>query len=1477
MILEETVIQSKSIIFKTPLTKESFADLQPGDHVMVDMEYYVFHYPKEFPEIPAITQRDFNLPISKTKLIHFNLLRPGDYIIKIDFAEHHHYLVTSTDSNSFCNVVESWNKCIHSERLTLTSPNKYPLFYRINYKGGSCIPCEESIQKAESLIGNERLLCKPNNFVHFLKVKEFNQSCSIQVEDLPDSNDYLKHYLIISTTDDANVEKCFSAYTTDTTGKVIIIEDQKWKPGMFKVTCSHQASLDSDTVQKECLSIANESFKKKWSLGDTTWSSSLSFITAVKCHEIHSVYEEFILDDDVKPTDSSTLSQYSPANAGDHLVIRYTDNTCHSVLVLDSNDITRTLVTPPLRDATVIDLTKFPEVYRIHYNQSLPSSEVLARAKSQKGNEIVKQSTKDLITWAKIGRKFISISTEDLIPKLLYEQISSMDDIQVADHLIQDQEHFIVTEIGSNFKVVTCSHGLIKEVDKVFDINEKIFRVVYPTTVTIEPQAVILKVKSKVNTHAYDPWAQLHLIREVKMGVKETIKGEFFPVPVSKSKIMCFTQLNEGDYLVKDGMIPRHCIVLSIESPTKCSVIESWNKTVLASDLSLAIPPKCPHYRINYRPGQCTVAKDSIKEARNLIGNSHRLSSELRAKESFIHYLKTKSLIGTCININDLIDDHQPSKKTTNFANLKSMPVLGLPQSLIPTVSFAEINVGDHIVYRANQPPLPPSYCSAIVTQVDKGPENKIHIITNKVEGVVEETHTFDMHSLLELKKVSYLSCPFSEAEAVKRAIKRLRRGEKSYHEDFNNSHFFVTWCKTGQEYPIKDLLVAKIPKLELEPVLYKSPINSLSDLKPGDHYVQDSQHYLIVSTNRLSKTFTAYTVTNNQLEQTKFVFNSNEKSFCVRYDHSCISTPEQTLQAAKKDYHRQSNWKRSDQFITMMKCGCEHTVNERSLISDSVDIVSCTPITQYTSVDRGDHLIIRQSETTSFHSVLVCACIGESSVVAIPPLNNKPTSSSAIDHEIISLRDSKDVYRINYNETLPSEQTLKRAESKEGEQILRESGSDHSCFISWTKTGKKLPLSDSRIDEILLNQTVAQIRPTHYEKIMSPDEILIGDHLFTNETITLLDCCDFDYYRHHFLVTEKRVDDDPRQFRVIYYLNGQVAEEVKELNPIFGKKSTSIYRIIYKETLPNDIAVERARRYAFRTFYDPWARMKFVRWAKTGSKEGLEVDFLINTSAPTTKSTISCFTQLKEGDYLVKEPSIGYYHHYLVVSVESPVKCTVIESWHRTVTESSIEWEDGPCYYRINYEPGACLPAELTVNKAKALIGKTFYKYNSEYARESFVTSLKTGESLTIDTDSLINDRILLQRERVTSALELTYGDHIERPLSMLTKYHSAQHHMLVVEPIDDRHCKVIHFKVAKSFSRVITFRKGDEVEDVVDIFEEGNAYRINYCERTNPEVGILNVHGLTQCLTREVIKKVCLLRWKWLQSAVSANYIST
>ena len=133
-----------------------------------------------------------------------------------------------------------------------------------------------------------------------------------------------------------------------------------------------------------------------------------------------------------------------------------------------------------------------------------------------------------------------------------------------------------------------------------------------------------------------------------------------------------------------------------------------------------------------------------------------------------------------------------------------------------------------------------------------------------------------------------------------------------------------------------------------------------------------------------------------------------------------------------------------------------------------------------------------------------------------------------------------------------------------------------------------------------------------------------------------------------------------------------------------------------------------------------------------------------------------------------------------------------------------------------------------------------------SRCLRENFVHHLKTGEAADIDTDELLDDRILLQRERISSAMELKRGDHIERPLSLAPNH--AQHHMLVVEPIDDEHCKVIHYKVHKSISKVLKFKKGEVTCEIVNIFEQGQVSRIRYSERINPLNGMKRLMHLSE-----------------------------
>ena len=145
-----------------------------------------------------------------------------------------------------------------------------------------------------------------------------------------------------------------------------------------------------------------------------------------------------------------------------------------------------------------------------------------------------------------------------------------------------------------------------------------------------------------------------------------------------------------------------------------------------------------------------------------------------------------------------------------------------------------------------------------------------------------------------------------------------------------------------------------------------------------------------------------------------------------------------------------------------------------------------------------------------------------------------------------------------------------------------------------------------------------------------------------------------------------------------------------------------------------------------------------------------------------------------------------------------------------------------------------------------------------SKYIREGFVHYLKTSEAAEIDTDELLDDRTLLLRERVTSAMELKRGDHIERPLSFALVANHAQHHMFVVDPIDDEHCEVIHYKVNRNPSKLLKLKKGDVVCEIVNIFEQGQVSRIRYPERIDPLKGMKMLKEISEDGGKSAIKQL-------------------
>ena len=617
--------------------------------------------------------------------------------------------------------------------------------------------------------------------------------------------------------------------------------------------------------------------------------------------------------------------------------------------------------------------------------------------------------------------------------------------------------------------------------------------------------------------------------------------------------------------------------------------------------------------------------------------------------------------------------------------------------------------------------------------------------------------------------------------------------------------------------------------------MLTKVTIDSLGKLEPADHILIGSEHLLVRSIDVKHDTIKCYAIDSQKhidcIKKTDII-GRKSKVRCHRIDYdskSCLFTQDQVLRFAEEEsLKEEAKWERSDIFVTMAKCGTGFIIDERCILPNIIDM-HCTDIVENTSVDNGDHLLIKDKKTGRFSSVLVYKFYHQTRIEVIPSI-----SLQSFEREIIDLTKYKEKYRVNYSHSLPSVEVNVRAESQVGQDLLKQCSDNCYRFVSWAKTGKETELSAK---EPLQNpRRIRVVRPNSYDKILSPEEIKVGDHLFWDKDKVKS-------YRKHVMVTECGVDGDPTKFKTIYCSKTKFKETLEIFNKSMGEDT---YRVNYPEALPVDLTLKRARHHLDGHKISPLARLWFVRWAKTGSDEGIEVSFLKNNTRPVTKSRISCFTQLNPGDYIVAEPKMNFYHHYIVLSIDSPTQCVVAESWRKNIQRRVLNFEkisdpnERPWYYRVNYEKSACISPEHSIEQALNLINTWHLNPLSKCIREGFVHYLKTGEAAEIDTDELLHDRILLQRERVTSAMELKRGDHIERPLSFALVASHAQHHMFVVDPIDDEHCEVIHYKVNRNASKILKFRKGDIVCEIVNIFEQGQVSRIRYPERIDPLKGM-------------------------------------
>lgn len=602
--------------------------------------------------------------------------------------------------------------------------------------------------------------------------------------------------------------------------------------------------------------------------------------------------------------------------------------------------------------------------------------------------------------------------------------------------------------------------------------------------------------------------------------------------------------------------------------------------------------------------------------------------------------------------------------------------------------------------------------------------------------------------------------------------------------------------------------------------VLQRAKIEVNTSIRRGDHITRKSKHWLVEAID--DRKFTGYTYSKQKI--VRETVRITRDMYRIIYPDN-IATVDETLEKARNqvETNEKVSYSHSDRYVTFMKSGKEYTIDETCLINDSAKPIGSTRISSDVNIGEGDHLLIKRG--SRFTSVIVCNITGRYSAHVVPD-----ESGQVKLHELyIGVQD--EVYRVNYDQHLPPDEIVKRALSANGKEILR-SSNNTNVFSTWATTGNAIEI---HADQLIRNGQIKHVTPTHYKCVTVASEIHRGDHLFIPQYYKVY-VSQYKRYHWHFMVTECNVEGNPHLYRVIYHLYGVVRETLQTLDISKG----SIFKIFYSEQFPAEKAIQDARSKLSKIKVDMHSRTEFVPYAKTGSREGLEVDLMVNLSVPTSKDSISCFTQLETGDYLVVDYGTTYtYRHFLVVKIHSPDECEVIGSVTTKMKPIRSHLFLSKCKkcYKINYCAGVCKPAKESLAHANELCNETWL-----HSRRKFVNFLKTGNlDYKVEVNQLLDKHLYLKRQKITNARDLKVGDHIERPLNIKVIPRKIQdhtpiladtmHHMLVTKPIDDRRCMVIE---------AVGFKEAFPKHHEVDIFVAEDVYRVIYTERLHPREGI-------------------------------------
>ena len=452
--------------------------------------------------------------------------------------------------------------------------------------------------------------------------------------------------------------------------------------------------------------------------------------------------------------------------------------------------------------------------------------------------------------------------------------------------------------------------------------------------------------------------------------------------------------------------------------------------------------------------------------------------------------------------------------------------------------------------------------------------------------------------------------------------------------------------------------------------------------IKPGDHVMLHSQHYLVEDVAKEGSAFTAYFVCKGQVEW-KEAIPWDPTGRVLPFIIHCSKHPEATnceasLKLAEKELKRKTKWERSDMFVTAMKCGRQHPIDPEYIIEHNVCLTDYTRITPKVNVTEGDHLVFTDL-TDTFHSVLVMKSFSHTQVTVKPALE---------EGEIIDITTYPEVYRVDYSSFLPPEQTLARGNSQKFPQ------NDHIHFPSWAKTGKELSVSPPTT-EFAVERT-------------SIDQIQVGDHIVE---------CSMKSNRRHFMVTKK---SENSEFTLIFcQTGGLVQEKVTNLSHM------ELYRIVYnKKCPPVDEAVARTRSQMGQRKYSPWDQMLFIIQAKLGI-DGHENIYVLHCKQLALKEKVS------KGDHLiVKNNQTNGLYSVLVEDSSDRLQVSVSPPINGNKDLNLVsEFE---VYYRIEYS--GSLPSRRSKSKKDVPASQSLSEFmETKFAIEKITTAsqIQVGDHL--------------------------------------------------------------------------------------------------------------------------------------------------